>query len=150
MRCNRILSPAGGNLWCSLSVRTSKVGGLRRKHEARGGHTSDMRRWRARHSIDDLQNCARSRPGLRERATKVVVGEKDNERREVKVRTPFWIRRTRTSRFTTGWVGVERKKVPVGNNDISIVGAAGALPLTPLRVRVWVCLSRRERSPHRG
>jgi hypothetical protein len=44
------------------------------------------------HIIDDLQNHARSRPALRQRVMTMIMGEKDNERREVeKLRTPFWI-----------------------------------------------------------
>ena len=89
MRGNRILAPAGSDLRYSLLVKGSKVGGLGRKYEARSGRASDTRRWRLVESIDDLQNCGRSRLALRGRGTTMMMGEKDNERREAKVRTPF-------------------------------------------------------------
>jgi len=65
--------------------------GVGRKHESDEG-TSATRDGGAvpAHSIDDLQNHARSRPALRQRVMTMMMGEKDNERREVeKVRTPF-------------------------------------------------------------
>jgi len=42
------------------------------------------------HTIDNLQNWVRSRPALQERGmTTMMIGKKDNERREVKVWAPF-------------------------------------------------------------
>jgi len=48
-----------------------------------------MQQWHTRHSIDDLQNYTRSHPALLEKVMTVIMGEKNNERREMKVQTPF-------------------------------------------------------------
>ena len=41
---------------------------------------SDTQWRRPEHSIDDLQDCARSRRALRKRAMTMMMGEKDSER----------------------------------------------------------------------
>ena len=51
--------------------------------------TNDMQRWHTRHSIDNLQNHTSSHPALLEKVMMVMMGEKNNERREMKVQTPF-------------------------------------------------------------
>jgi hypothetical protein len=77
-----------------MLVVSKSIQGLECGTKVRGrcGHTSDTGQWRPGQSIDDddLQNRARSRRALQERGMMMVImGERDSEKREVKVRTMF-------------------------------------------------------------